>query len=70
MVRLVLRLSPLAKAAALVALLGAVLAVYGRLETVGWATLVGTVLLFGGAIVYYVERFRMIRRRRTNAEGR
>lgn len=64
MVRLVVRLSPLAKGAVLVALIGGVLWIWGGVEGVPWATAAGTVVFFVGAIVYYVERFRMIRRRR------
>jgi hypothetical protein len=47
-----------------VAAIGAGLALYGKLQVVGWAAVAGTVLLFGGAIVYYVERLKMFRRRR------
>lgn len=64
MVRLVVRLSPLAKGAVLAALVGGVLWIWGGLEGVEWATAVGTIVFFGSAIVYYVERFRMIKRRR------
>ncbi|MHC4163695.1 MAG: hypothetical protein ACYTDU_09235 [Planctomycetota bacterium] len=68
MVRLVVRLSPLAKGAALVALVGGVLWIWGGLKEIGWATAVGTVVFLGGAIVYYIERFRMFRRRRDREE--
>lgn len=64
MVRLVVRLSPLAKGATLAALIGAVLWAWGGLEGVAWAKAVGGVVFFGGAIVYYIERFRMFKRRR------
>jgi len=66
LVRLVVRLSPLAKGAALAALIGGVLWVWGGSQKIGWMTVVGTVVFFAGAIVYYVERFRMIRRRRAD----
>lgn len=66
MVRLVLRVSPLAKAAVTVALIGGALGVYGRLDDVAWAMAVGTVLLFAGAIVWYVERYRMYRKKRSS----
>jgi hypothetical protein len=69
LVRLVLRLSPLAKGATLVALVGGVLWIWGGLERIGWMTVVGTVVFFGGAIVYYIERFRMIKRRRDETRG-
>lgn len=68
MVRLVVRLSPLAKGAALVALVGGVLWVWGGLGGIGWMHAVGTLVFFGGAIVYYIERFRMIKRRRDTTE--
>jgi hypothetical protein len=64
LVRLVLRLSRLGKIAATVAGIGGLLAVYGRLANVPWAALAGSLLLFGGALVYFVERWRMVRRRR------
>jgi hypothetical protein len=64
LVRLVLRLSPLAKGATLVALIGGVLWVWGGIKDIDWMTAVGTVVFLGGAIVYYIERFRMIKRRR------
>jgi len=66
LVRLVVRLSPLAKGAALAALIGGVLWVWGGSQKIGWMTVVGTVVFFAGAIVYYVGRFRMIRRRRAD----
>ena len=68
MVRLVVRLSPLAKGATLAALGGGVLWVWGELKEVDWATAVGTVVLISGAIVYYIERFRMFRRRGRDRE--
>jgi hypothetical protein len=61
---MVLLLSPLAKWAATAGCAGGALGIYGRLEEVRWATIAGTVLLFGGAIVYFVERVRMSRRAR------
>ena len=64
MVRLVLRLSPLAKGAVLVALIGGVLWIWGGSEGIKWVNALGTLLFFAGAIVYYIERFRMIKRRR------
>ena len=64
MVRIVIRLTTLAKIAAGVAAIGGGLAIYGNLKQVSWAGGVGTIMLFGGAIVYYFERYRMITRRR------
>jgi len=63
LVKVVLRLSRLAKIAAGVAGAGGLLAVYGRLEGVAWASDAGTVMLLLGAIVYFIERLRMRGRR-------
>jgi len=71
LVKLVIRLSKLAKIAAASAMVGGCLAIYGKINNVPWMGGVGTVLLFGGAVVYYFERFRMLRARtraRTEAE--
>lgn len=68
MVRLVVRLSPLAKGATVVALIGGVLWVWGGLDDIAWAKAVGTLVFFAGAIVYYIERFRMIKRRRNASD--
>jgi len=62
------RLSPLAKGAALVALIGGVLWVWGVFKGVGWAHAVGTIVFFGGAIVYYIDRFRLFKRRRPDGD--
>ncbi|MHC4819503.1 MAG: hypothetical protein ACYTF8_15770 [Planctomycetota bacterium] len=59
-----MRLSPLAKGAALAALIGGVLWIWGGMKEIGWMTGVGTLIFFAGAIVYYVERFRMFRRKK------
>ena len=59
MVKLVLKLSPFAKLAATVAAIGGVLAIYGLLRDVAWAHNWGRALLFGGAILYLIERIRM-----------
>ena len=64
MVRIVISLTTTAKIAASCAGIGGVLAVYGRAQDTPWAGGLGTVMLFGGALVYYVERYRMIRNRR------
>lgn len=68
MVRLVVRLSPLAKGATVVALIGGVLWIWGGLDDIAWAKAAGGVVFFGGAIVYYIERFRMFKRRRDTTE--
>lgn len=70
MVRLAFRVTPLAKAAALAAAIGMGLVIYGMNREVEWAGGVGTVLFFAGAITYYVERFRMFRRRRREEQDR
>ena len=62
--KVVIRLSPVAKAAVTVAIVGAGLSLYGRMQGVDWANGVGTALLFGGAIVYLIERFRSLRSKR------
>jgi len=59
--RLVLRLTALAKIAAAVAGIGGIGAVYGKLKDAPTIGGIGTVMLFGGAVVYYFERFRMIK---------
>jgi len=61
-VRLVLRLSAVAKAGATLAALGGALAIYGELKDVGWAADWGRGLLFGGFLIYVIERARMLRR--------
>ena len=68
MVRLVVRLSPLAKGAVLVALVGGVLWAWGGFKDIGWAHAVGTIVFFAGAIVYYIERFRLFKRRRPDPD--
>ncbi|MHC4937765.1 MAG: hypothetical protein ACYTHK_02195 [Planctomycetota bacterium] len=62
--KIVIRLSPIAKIAATVAMVGCALALYGKMQGVDWANGVGTALLFGGAIVYLIERFRSLRSKR------
>jgi hypothetical protein len=66
--RPVLLLTPLAKAAATVGCVGGGLGIWGRLAEVPWAATLGTVLLLGGALVYFVERIRMSRRARSPEE--
>jgi hypothetical protein len=58
------RLSPLAKGAVLVALIGGAFWVWGASKEVDWARGGGAIVFIGGALVYYFERFRMIKRRR------
>lgn len=68
MVRLYVVLSPLAKVAAAVAAVGVVLVAYHRLAGAEWASLPGSVLFFGGVLVYFVERIRLVLRRRSEDE--
>jgi len=63
-VRIVLRLSTLAKAAAGTAALGVVIALYGELKGVDPAVRWGRVLLIAGFLVYIIERARMLMRQR------
>ncbi len=57
-------LSPLAKIAAAVAAVGIALVAYHKLAGAEWASLPGSVLFFGGVLVYFVERIRLVLRRR------
>ena len=49
--------------ALVVAMAGAGLSLYGKMQGVDWANRAGTVLLFGGAIAYVIERFRSARQK-------
>jgi hypothetical protein len=62
--RLYVVLSPLAKVAAAIAAVGIALVAYHRLGHASWAELPGSVLFFGGVLVYFVERIRLVLRRR------
>ena len=64
MVKLTLSLSRPAKIAVVVAVVGAGLTIYGKKSESAWASILGTVMLFGGAITYYTARFKMFRSRR------
>lgn len=68
MARMYVVLSPVAKIAATVGMVGGVLVVYDRLSDSSWAALPGAVLLFGGALVYFIERIRLTMRKR-DADG-
>jgi hypothetical protein len=61
-------LSPVAKVAAVVAAVGVGLVAYERLGGAGWANLVGSILFFGGVLVYFVERIRLTLRARREDE--
>ena len=63
MVKLVLRLSKLAKGAFVVSLVGCALALYGKQKGVAWAGGTGSIMFFGGVVVYLIERMRMLRTR-------
>ncbi|MEM8884997.1 MAG: hypothetical protein AAGD14_13075 [Planctomycetota bacterium] len=62
--RVVIRLSTLAKIAVTTAMIGAAVSLYGRQTGNGAVNAVGSVMLFGGAIVYLIERVRSSRRPR------
>jgi hypothetical protein len=64
MARLYVTLSRTAKIAAAVAAAGMVLVVYHRMVGAPWAFKAGTVLFFGGVIVYFAERIRLTLRAR------
>ena len=59
--RVVVSLSRFAMAALVVAMLGVAFALYGHIQEVSWASQVGTIMLFGGAILYIIERLRSSR---------
>ena len=59
--RVVFRLTPLAKGAVTVAMIGAALSLYGRSSGNATVNTIGSVLLFGGALVYLIERVRAAR---------
>ena len=60
MVKLVLRLSPLAKVAAVGVAVGVGLAIYGELGDADWARGVGRLLIIVGVVLYFAARVRMI----------
>ena len=60
--RIVVRISGLAKLGLLAAMVGVGLALWARQGGPEWARIAGGVLLFGGAAVYVIERFRSWRR--------
>lgn len=64
MARMYVVLSPVAKVAAAVGMVGGVLVIYDKLSDSSWAAVPGAVLLFGGALVYFVERIRLSLRNR------
>ena len=64
MVKLVLRLSPLAKIAALGVAVGVGIGVYGELGDADWARGVGRLLVIVGVVLYFVARLRMILKQR------
>ena len=63
-------LSPVAKVAATVGMVGGILVVYSRVAGAAWAALPGAVLLFGGALVYFIERIRLsLKKRQDEQDG-
>lgn len=63
MARLVVRLSPLAKAGALITVAGVLLAVYGHLQEVPRAEKLSRGVVAIGVVLYFVARFRALRKR-------
>ena len=61
--RVVVSVSRMGLAALVIAMIGVALALYGRVQVVAWASQVGTVLLFGGAILYVIARLRSTRQK-------
>jgi len=68
MARVYVVLSPVAKIAAAFGMVGGVLVVYDKMSESSWAAIPGAVLLFGGALVYFVERIRLSLRKREDEE--
>ena len=64
MVKLVLRLSPVAKIGAVAIVAGVVLGAYARVQVVPWAWRASVVLVAAGAIMYYGSRYRSFRQKR------
>lgn len=70
MSRMYVVLSPLAKVAATVGMIGGALVVYEKLAGARWAAAPGAVLLFGGALVYFAERIRLsLKKRKDDGPG-
>ena len=61
--RVVVNLSRFALAALAVSMIGVALALYGKTQNVAWASGTGTIMLFGGAILYVIERMRATRQK-------
>ena len=64
MARVIVRLSTFAKFAAGIAAIGGLVWSYGASQEVEWARDYGQAAMFGGAILYLIERMRMIIRAR------
>ena len=64
MVRVVVRLSPLAKAGFTIVLLGVGLAVYAAKTDAAWAAASSRVVMAVGLVLYFVARYRAFRRSR------
>ena len=62
--KIVLRISGLAKLGLTAAMVGVGLSLWARDAGPEWATVTGGVLLFGGAALYLIERYRALLRRR------
>jgi drug/metabolite transporter (DMT)-like permease len=64
LVRIVVRLSPLAWAGLFIAVAGVVLGLYGQLTEVDWPRAPSLLLVIVGAVLYAIARVRMIRKAR------
>lgn len=64
MVRVVIRLSPLAWAGLLLAVPGVALGLYGQLADVEWPRAPSLLLVVVGAVLYAIARVRMVRKAR------
>lgn len=64
MVKIVIRLSPLAWVGLFIAVLGVALGLYGQLAGVDWPRAPSMLLVIVGAVLYAIARVRMIRRAR------
>ncbi len=64
MVKLVLRLSPVAKIGAVFVLVGVAFGIYSRMQAIEWAGRVSIVLVVIGAILYYASRIQSFRQKR------
>jgi drug/metabolite transporter (DMT)-like permease len=64
LVKVVIRLSPLAWAGLFIAVLGVALGLYGQLADVEWPRAPSLLLVIVGAVLYAIARVRMVRKAR------